>query len=705
MLRTFVQGISPVLPVLIILILVLLSIFIAWWSYRDLSSLTTSKKWSLIALRAVTLIILSLLLLNPYLIRDFTNQTIPEIAIYLDNSSSMAVVRGDYRGEEGVLSRIEEFNQNRPDEFLYPVYLIGDNVREEGNPDFTDGSTNFQQMIEHLLENENRYRAAILFSDGIITRGRNPVFSAQNLSLPLITIPIGDSTTVQDISIAGIAHDDPVYTNSTSRITAEVRHRGYEGMETEIILLENGISVERKTLVFPSISGTEWIDFDRTYTESGYIDLTIEVVPFDDEFTDQNNRSSSSLQILDDKLTILSLAYEIHPDVASVRRYIATDQQYELIQSTYIGNNRYSGQPLSGLDMEEIDLLVLHGLPPGNHPDLDIWLEADIPVLFFSTPGSVLAEYSESRQNISLLTTGAGQNSIEVTLREAVPNGNHPLLEYNSVQFNRFPTLITNSRSIQPSPAAEVLLRANYQRTETDIPLLLAGDFGNRRITSVNAYGWNRLEMSMEQEISSFINEFMGNLISWTASPSDRRLLILEPLRNSFTENEPVRIRATLLNERGEPEPDASIGISITGQADDEQRSFQMNHVNEGNYELNAGRYPSGVYVVKGIASGNGRLMDEDETRFVINTMNEELINTRRNDELLRQLAAVTGGFLLDENSKSRLNEFLSDLISDRPVEESISETEYIYRYSYWFILVIVLLTSEWLLRRNVSLP
>ena len=708
MTEAFLHGFSPVLPVLLVIFLAVLSLLAGWWSYKNLDNQPNSIRLTLISLRSLTLLILCFLLLNPYINREETEINRVEIPVLLDNSASVGVDRGDYLGisdYQSVYERFREFS-DRQEQVTFTEYLIGVGVRESDNPDYSDPSTNLQEAIEFLLENENRISAAVMFTDGIHTRGRNPVFQAQNLSIPLIIFPLGDSTSVKDISIAQVDYNDPVYTNTSNRITAEIRHRGFEGMETNVVLLEDDLPVETRTVLFPSSSGTEWIEFDRTYTEEGFVNLSIEVEPLDEEFTTENNSYQTAITVLDDKITIASLAYEIHPDVSSIRRYIATNPQHELLQTTYLGNNRFTGTPPSALEPNDIDLLVVHGLPGENDPALNRLFNADLPIVYFASPKS----YNDSRirgDNSSVLYSVEGRiNTISVTpIKDSLRVSNPVLESLPSIQ-NRFPTLNTVQGQYRITTGADVLIWSLFEQRRTSIPILITADYGNIRKASVNAYGWNRYELSTQDEVRQYYYRLLDNLISWTSTPGDDRLLVLQPLSSVFSEREQVQIRATLTNERGEREPNASINVTLR-RLDREitPLTFQMRHVENGIYELDAGRYPSGIYSMEGVAMSGNRELGRDQTQFTISSVNEELINTRRNDLLINQLATITGGFVADSTGMERFSDFIDQLASENTSENTVTITDYLYRDSIWFVLILILLTAEWLLRRKISLP
>jgi hypothetical protein len=703
MISAFFQGISPVLPTLFILTAAVISLLIAWFTYRDLGTISSIKKWGLIVLRASALAILVLLLLNPYITNRFTITEMPVIAVYLDNSESLTVERGEYRGEDQYREIIQRFNQEKDDRFRYRYYLFADDVVDGNDVGLTGTATNINRVMEHILENENRYSASIFFSDGIVTRGRNPVFTAQNISTPLITVPVGDTTVVRDIAISDVDFSEPVYTNTRTLFTAEIQQQGFEGEESTVQFIENGELLESRSIEYTSSSGSHIVEFTREFNEAGFYEMEINVPPKEEEFTDRNNFQRFNIEVIDDRTRILSLAFEIHPDVRSIRRLIGSDMQNELIISTSLGDGRFAGVNPTEMD-EDPDLIVLHGLPSPNDPLLN-WLENRTEsILYVATPGSFRHLGNNRVSRITNLELPVPQTLLDVHISRPDQLRTHPLLEISDVVFNRMPALQTFRGRYSIGTASEVLLTAEFQRTDTDIPLLIAEDTGNRRLSAVNAFGWFRYDQSRVTENRRLFQELFGNLVSWTATPPDSRTLVLEPRRSSYSENESVEMRAVLTNERGEPEPNALIELRFFND-EEIDRTFRMNHTQRGVYTASLGNYPQGLYRAEAVATLNNRVLGEAETRVNVSRSNLELVDTRRDDATLNQLAAITGGLFLSDHDFGKLHDFFDEqgIVDSR--EELITEVNYIYRSIGWFILVVLLLTGEWLLRRSVSLP
>lgn len=296
--------------------------------------------------------------------------------------------------------------------------------------------------------------------------------------------------------------------------------------------------------------------------------------------------------------------------------------------------------------------------------------------------------------------------TIDVQLDYQNQTAQHPIMELGIIGTNRFPTLKMIRSNYNLSALAQTLLFASFERSEDNLPIIIASDAPNRRITSVTANGWYRFEQSPQPEVRQFFNTLFTNIISWTSTSSDRRTLQIHPLKELYTENEMVRVRAELFNERGEPEPDAQIEISIyQSDGDTPIQSFVMSHQQNEIYNADIGSYPIGIYRLSAIATRNERVIGTAENRVNVSESIIEFINTRRDDTTLRLISDITSGILLENLDSERLMPFLNSLIVEDSDQQVTNDFYYLSRSGYWFILVLLLLSAEWLIRRSASLP
>ena len=705
------QGFNPIIPFLIGVILLALCFGIAWWSYSYLNSVKPWKKWSLISLRGSVFLILILLLLNPFFIDRNVQSSAPTINIYLDNTQSLTVERGYYSGLESYRSVIDSVVSGIGDRFDIQYFLFNSSVSDGREIDGVGTVTNLQSVIDHQIENQGETVANLMFSDGIYTQGRNPVFSAQNLSTPLFTVPVGDTTDVKDVVISEVEFNAQSYTNTEQSFRVNINQEGFDAETITVQFLKNGEILQSEQISFEETISNHLLLFTDEHTDPGFFEYEINIPGLDGEFTLQNNRERFTVEVLDDKTQIVSLAFEIHPDVGTLRNLIATDQQKELIAFTKLSNGRTIGENIFNLDTPP-DLIVLHGLPGINDPLLD-WIESqnDVPVIYFMLP--LTYSNHENMDDVSFLTYSLDElrnQTMNINLRQERQPYSHPLLEFSPQEFSRFPVLTTYRSEVETSSLSEILFTGEFQRTETDIPLIITESGGLRRLAGINAFGWHRFNRTANETVSTFYTTFFTDLLSWAATSPNQQNLSIAPIKPTFTETEDIEIRASLVNERQQPETDAVIDVSVSSTKDvegansDVQR-FVMRHTRNGEYRVNIGNLPQGNYRITGNATKADRTIGEDEARFSVSQSMVEFISTKRDDQLLQQLAFRTGGLFLNGNSADPMIGYLDENNLDQIVETTTEETRYFSNSPLWFIIAMVLLTGEWLIRRTLSLP
>lgn len=705
MVSLFIQGFSPVFPAILLITILAISIALSWWSYQYLTSIPFWKKTGLITLRASALTILLVLLFNPFLQLTETEIETPEIYVYLDDSQSVDITRGEYNGLESYQEILRSLESNLDDNFDYTFHLFDNDVREGSEIEALGTATNIQSAIEHIAENQNEMVSAILISDGIYTRGRNPVFTAQSQSTPIFTIPIGDTTDVRDVLISDVDFNSTAYIDTRETIRMEIQQNGYPNEIATVNLYRNGELYDDSEVEFVEEISSHEVQFEVEYDEEGVVEYEVDVPGLPNEFTLQNNTETFAVDVLDARTNILSLAFEVHPDVASIRRLIASDRQNELTSTNFIRTGLYTGVDPT-VKSEEYDLIVLHGLPSQNEP-ITNWLneQNETPLVLFQTPtGYRQMDQAETLEIFphSISSTGS---ILDVHLNLVSDRASHPILEFTGVDFRRFPSVKTMQADYSLSALAESHIMAEYQRNETEIPIVVTESEVDRRSVFINGFGWFRYATSANEEVNNFYNEFFTNVISWASTSPDEDNLTLQPTDVSFTENESIVIRANLLNERGEPESDALIELELELQEEDETQQFRMNSIGNGEYEVNLGTFPEGFYRIRAEAIKGDRTIGDAETSFNVGQSILEFVNTRRNDQLLTQLSSGTGGLFLSDYQFRAMYELLSEQGLNEQIERVHQENRYLYSMPFWFVIVILLLSAEWILRRTVSLP
>ncbi|MDR8391579.1 hypothetical protein NC796_10535 [Aliifodinibius sp. S!AR15-10] len=702
------QGFQSALPVWVYLILIVTTLGLAWWSYKDFKAINPLFRYSLIAMRSITFLILFILLINPLFRSELTQYSNPEVLVLFDNSSSVSINKGEYEGADDYRQTVSELNFPAIDRFNFRYFLFDNEVRP-AHPDsltFEGSKTNLQNAIEVIRNNERDSRAALLFTDGIFNQGRNPVFLSREIDLPVFTVALGDTSHLRDLVVQNVVTNATGYLNTTHPVEVNVLNQGFSGESFQVQLLSDGEVLDSQTITPEGSVSSHTVSFDLELREEGLQQYEIAIPAKQGEWTDANNTQPFSIEVLDDKQSILSLAFEIHPDVRMIRSLLLQDENSQLSTRTWIGGSRFIDGNLD-IDADTLDLLILHGYPAQEtNSQISSQVQEilqNVPAVIMPTPGSRLSS-TPSAESVLPISNPGNNSVVAVNLAPAVESTEHPIMELPEVSYDRLPSVYSSIQGLSISPGSTILFNSQYQGSATGQPLIAIQQVGNLRRAQLNAFGWYRVAQSTNPQARSFIENLVYNIVSWTATRPDNRRLKFQPVQKVFTGNEAVAFNAFLTNESGEVENDGVITVTISGE-DMEARLYNMDNVGGGQYQLDIGALPEGIYRYEATAKKGNRTIDTQSGEFSVSGSNIEYVNTIRNDELLQQIANETGGnFYTYENAASIWQDMDDRGLMDR--EETV-ETQLFYpnQHPFWFILTIVLLGAEWLLRKYVALP
>jgi len=696
------QGFQHIISPAIIILVSLFLIILSWYAYRKFTSITPLSRWFLISLRASALILLFLLLLNPYFYSSREMDIPPKIAVFLDNSESIGISKGDYNGLESYQNTLNTISFDNLGNAAINYYSIGEQVASF-SPDSLNASeqlTNLSAPVTSLLEMEREVQAAVFITDGIITYGRNPAISAFNSTIPIYTVAVGDTSRVRDVSVTNVVTNTTGYTNTQHSIEAEISQTGFPNNTVNVSLETNGDVLQEQQVTFDADNQVSQIRFDIELTEPGLKQYEINVSPLPEEWTENNNSSVFSIDVLDSKTKILHVAYQIHPDVKAIRSIIERDESNEITTLTWLGGNNFV-EEVPDAD-EEYDLVIIHGTPSQNR-SFDFLDElSETPTLHFtlSPQIGVLPQQIRTAQLIST----SNRQALPVLLHQVLGERDHPILELPEINLLETPYLQSPLRSDVTEPQSTVLFNLRYDGVETDYPAIAILEIGNIRRTQVLPWGWFKLAQSTSQSHRNFTVELISHLVAWTSSDPDNRLLRISPQKQTFSTAENPFLGASLQNEQERPEENAIIEVELTGP-NDQARTFNMENAGNGNYRLDLPRLSEGLYEYTATARKGDRQLDSQNGEFLVSNSSMELTNTIRNDQLLQDIAQNSGGAFFTYNEVTSLRDSLQSADLLQMQSEIVENYFFPVRSYYWFLLVILLLGSEWFLRKYYSLP
>lgn len=702
------QGFQSSLPIWFYILLFAGTTWLAWWSYSNISGIRKSQFYILFLLRSGAFFILLLLLLNPLFKSESSRLEPPNILIMLDNSASTAMEKQVYRGTESYSDLLEELNFQNQNSIAFNFYSIGNRTHSisPGELTFNDDQTDLSQTVQEIKRQKDKANAAIIVSDGIYTKGQNPIYETQDLPIPIFTIGLGDTTAYKDLSVSSVATNETGYLNSIQTVIATIHSNGFKD-ESFPVRLQKGDQILSAKTVTPDISSsTTEVSFDLSLNEEGLQQYDITIPELEEERTSANNSQLFSVDVRNDKQRILSLAFDMHPDLKFMRSLLLQDQNIQLTNYTWLGSNTFIEGPFSS-NPDTVDLAIIHGYPSSGLP-AEIkssvkQLAEQVPVVIAATP---LFDAERFEQEItSLPVTGPSQQDYaSISIIPEQKSVGHPIMELPVFNHEQSSSISAPIQNLELSPGATILFESSFEGNDTKMPVVAVEELGNKRMTIFTGFGWYRLNQSPISGEREFVRQLWLNSVSWTATDPDNQKLNVKPTKTSFSESEAVIINAYLKNERGETESQATIDLSISSDSMD-QRMYPMENIGPGEYQVDLNNMREGVYAFEATAQKQGRTIDSYSGEFAVARSNAEYMHVKRDEQLLRQLSNRTGGTYISFDSISGFWNTLRQAKVLEPRSKVDSTILYPYRQITWFIMILLLLSAEWGFRKYLSLP
>lgn len=703
------QEFQSSLPLWIYLLLIAGTTALSWWSYRGLSSSSPAYKYTLISLRSLTFFILLVLLINPVFKTESTYYQKSNILVLLDDSESTSIETDNYSGTDAYNQTLDELNLDDSSSVSFRYLAFGEDIHPVSlnGLSYSEDRTNINAAIGSILQHQSGSNAAILISDGIYTEGQNPVFEAQNINIPVFSVALGDTAPQRDLVVNSVSTNQTGYFNTLQPVTATVSARGFSNQSFAVELRKDNEVIDSKTVTPENDNLTTTVNFDLSLENKGLQQYQVVIPHQSGEWAESNNSQYFSIEVQDAKQRILSLAFEIHPDVRYIRSLLLRDVNTNLTSRTWLKGNRFIEGDLA-IDPDTIDLAVIHGFPAAG---LTSDLENSVGQLFEGTPVVITALPLFGSRNLQSVTSStlpvelnASPRFERISLSSVAEPRDHPIMELPAINYDLLSPLYAPVQNIESVPGARTLLISEFQGQDTGAPLLAIMELGNMRKAFVSGYGWYLFGQHNDERVREFTEQLWFNIISWTATDPENQRLSIKPSQQSYSGSEAVVLSGFLKNESGEMESEADIDIELSSDTM-ETKFYSMDNLGNGQYELDLGTMSEGIYSFKATAQKGNRTIEQQTGEFAVARSNIEFVNTVRNDKLLRQISEQSNGRFFTYDS---LDSFWEELNRRGLLEqqEKINTTLfYPHQHWGWFVLVIVLLSAEWVLRKYISLP
>ncbi len=664
---------------------------LAWLFYQKSSLENSLLKWLLFALRGILLSLLAFLLLAPLLQSIKKRLEKPLIILAQDASQSVSASVPEDFDSVSYHQDLKKLANDLSKDYEVKTIHFGDGVEPGFNFKQDAKQTDYSKLFDYVQDQfTNRNIGAMIFaSDGIFNRGANPVNRIANSEFPVYTIALGDTIPKKDVVLLQVNYNDLVYLGDDHQLEIHLAAFKMKGVKTVLTVSTND---GQKKLMPVDINDDAWRKTFNVTLEArkkGVQKITVEVQPVKDELSVQNNRQTVFVEVLDGREQILILADAPHPDISAIRQAIEGNKNYE-VKVAYAED--------VPANVGNYGLMIFHGLPSARHPVKNILAQAAQKSKWFIITTTVNTSALSQIQHLLNVSTNNATQEYSPSLNKDFYA--FSLNDKTKEALAALAPLVAPFGNYSLKNAGVTLFQQKVGNVVTNAPLLAFGDDGGVKtaiLTGEGIWRW-RLEDFEQHQNHEAVDELITKTVQYLNARDDKRKFRVRPIKNKFAENEQVILNAELYNDAFQlnNEPDVSVDIS---SKEGKKYSFLFSRDGQ-SYQLDAGFLPSGEYTFAAKTTFANKPYTANG-QFVIEELNAELMQTTANHQLLYSMATQSGGKMVYPSGIHTLK----DLISKNEKVKTISYEEKSYEHMIdlkWFFMVIMLLLgSEWFLRKR----
>ena len=710
-------------PAALVFLIIITGILAAVWYYqRTIPVVSGHLRALLTALRAASLSLLLLLFTQPLLHLSFTSVEPPSLAVIVDNSASMNITEQGKRRGDAVHTALRDNvfkaigRRANVHYYKFGLRLTTLQAPEADTLTFNDEATDLSAAIQALGREKELHRidAGILITDGTLTLGRNPIYDADAVGVPLYTVGIGDTSESRDLVITKVVANQIVYSDVPTPVDVTLKSSGFGRERIQVGLFRGTNEIARSALVLQP--GTREYSIPLTYVPEGEgsTRYTVKADVLPGELTAKNNRSTFIARVLKSKLRLLLLAGEPSPDVAILGQVLREEKNFDVRSFTQrLSGGYYEGTLTKNL-LDSMDCFIFIGFPtpatPGSSLQLivDALTSRNLPLLFIA---GLRVDYNKLRQLGTLIPFSAEVFAPAEQYVTALPIETerlHPLVSLDSPDgadvWKRLPPLFRTLTFYKARPESRILIGGKTENMSTVDPLVIIRSVGRERSMAITAYSlWRwRLLVQGDSQTEGFLAAFLSETVRWLTSPDNSRPVRVEPTKELFVQGEPAEFIGQVYTAASAPIDNARITLSVQRQSD--TFSTELRAIGNGRYEGRFEGLVEGEYSYKAVAEADGVTIGSDEGKFSVGGISLEFQDTRPNFSLLRLLALRTGGQFFYP-SELRV---LDSALATQPhfITEQVQRTKEYELWNWQYILgaIVLLLAIEWVVRRKTGM-
>lgn len=655
-----------------------------WLLYRKNTAFGGVFRWLLPALRFTGVFLLCVLLLSPFVRLSTEREEKPALLVYLDVSASVSADSGFYQLVRNELKSLESV-------YTVRTYTFSAEVRPADSLQrgfFTD----LGAVAAHVNDfQQSRKAAAVLvFSDGIMNRGINPLLVNLVRSPKLYAVGLGDTQQYADLQVTGLQLNESVFLGSEFPVEASLLGKNMTAASWTATLLEDGKPLQKQQGSFGRGNGYARLSFTVRPAAPGIHRYTVAVTSTESEKNTYNNQAAAVTEVVDSRRKVALVLHSPTPDAGVLSRVLADNARYAL------------QMPAGGVlpDAGSADVFILHGIPANDAEAawLDklkksgkpIWmiasLQTRLPLLSRIMQIPVPAASGKAEDVMPVFNSGFSEFAFEAAALK---------------QMRTWPPLRTAFGRFEADASMRVMLNQRIGAVETGNPLMAFKNTDKGRFAILYGEGiwrWRMKELAATAK-SEVFDDLVNRTLQYITANTDKELFKTRSTRSAYDPGEPVVLLAENYDAAMNADNRWPCAVSLRS-SDGTVRKFDMARNGKG-YRVQPGNLPPGDYRYEAV------LGSKPERRasyaFSVIGSSTEVADKVANHQLLRQWASRQGGTFHPQAAWKQAIEQLKKDPAATPVIFNETSVTDIIQLKWFFALIVSLFAAEWLLRKYLG--
>ncbi|MCU1341416.1 MAG: Threonine dehydrogenase [Candidatus Acidoferrum typicum] len=656
------------------------------------------------------------------------------IAVLVDDSRSMAIAENGATRESQAVKSLESGVLNElQKKFQVRLYRVDGRLARIAKLDELTTSapapaTRIGDGLKQLAGEaaDLPIGAVILLSDGDDNSGGidfETISTFRSRRIPVHTVGFGLEQAPRDIEVNDAIV--PSRALADSRLAAKIsfHQRGYSGQKAMLSVRDGNkaLAAREITLAADGQVQNETLLFDAGPAGSKTLQFTIDPLPGEENRA--NNGVTRLVNVESSKRRVLYVEGEPRWEYKFIRRAEQDDRILTVVSMLRTSENKIYRQGIS--DPKEL----ADGFPSRVEDlfDYQAIIVGSVEASYFTAAQQELIQQFVDRRGGGLLLLGGraslgdggwGVSSLADLLPVVLPNKKGTfhrdpatveltpvgadniitrLVEdpaKNVERWKKLPYLMDYQEVGTPKPGAVVLAEMNAGNKK--LPLLITQNYGRGRTAVLATGGTWRWQMSQPLEDQTH-EEFWQQLLRWLVTDTPGRVVASVPSQMLFDDGR-VHFSTEVCDKNYLPAPDAHVEAHILGPGGAAAQIELTPDPNApGTFHADWNADQAGSYLTEVTAARANEEVGRDVLTFARMDGVAEHFHTEQNRELLEKLSSQTGGRYWKPQELSEL----PGEISYSEAGITVRDTKDLWNMPVIFFLIILLRSSEWLLRRK----